>query len=134
MSKIFPAAQLSRAGNLLEFQIPDTELGKVICDFHLVWGRVNGAILPCILHPAVRYSRFQPITDENVFAGVESLYTTYDTFFSLSLYEENNGRYREGKKIHKVYKEEVFLLEGGMVAWHDRECSDKKGGLVNVCS
>lgn len=69
MNKIFPAAQLSRAGNLLEFQIPDTELGKVICDFHLVWGRVNGAIQPCILHPAVRYPRFQPITAEQVYAS-----------------------------------------------------------------
>lgn len=65
---IYPAHQLSIMGNMEEFCMPDTTLGKAVCCFHLVWGRVNGVIQPCILHPAVRYPGFQPITADEVYA------------------------------------------------------------------
>lgn len=66
--RVFPAHQLSVMGNAAEFSIPDTTFGKAVCGLHLVWGRVEGAIQPCILHPAVRYPGFQPVTADEVYA------------------------------------------------------------------
>lgn len=67
MSYYCPVAHLSVAGNLDEFRIPDTTLGKRICRLRLIWGYVNGKIQPCILHPGVQYPNFSPATFEEVY-------------------------------------------------------------------
>lgn len=66
-SKYFPAKQLSIAGNRDEFHIPTSELGDTVCRFHLVWGKVNGEIQPCILHPGVKYPNFKPVKAKEVY-------------------------------------------------------------------
>ena len=63
----FPAMQLSIAGNRDEFCIPASPLGDAICSCHLVWGKVNGEIQPCILHPGVHYPDFQPASAKEVY-------------------------------------------------------------------
>ena len=66
-SLFFPKHQLSIAGNRDEFSIPHSDLGDAICSFHLVWGKVNGQIQPCILHPGLSYPGFQPVTAKEVY-------------------------------------------------------------------
>lgn len=67
-----------------------------------------------------------------VITGTAAPHTTYDTLFSLSLYEKNNNGKKRGEKIGN--KEKVFFREGDMVAWHGRECPSKKGGRAHACS
>ena len=67
MIPYFPAQQLSPIGNREEFSIPTGPLGDTVVGFHLVWARVAGEVQPCILHPAVRYPGFQPVTAKEVY-------------------------------------------------------------------
>ncbi|MBR1982686.1 MAG: hypothetical protein IKA23_08050 [Akkermansia sp.] len=67
-SIFFPAHQLSLVGNRDEFSIPDSPLGNLICQQRLVWGKVNGEIQPCILHPGIKYPDFQPAKAKEVYA------------------------------------------------------------------
>ncbi len=62
--KVYPRRQLSIAGNLDEFKIPDTNLGKEICKLHIVWGWVDGVMQPCIWMEGVNYPNFRPATKQ----------------------------------------------------------------------
>lgn len=63
----YPRVQLSAAANMEEFGLPDTPLGRLVAEMPLVWGRVDGEIQPCILHPDVHYPGFMPVTAEEVY-------------------------------------------------------------------
>ena len=67
LSSFYPAHRLSLEGNRVEFCIPDSALGTLICRQRLVWGKVNGVIQPCILHPGIKYPDFQPVKAEKVY-------------------------------------------------------------------
>ena len=64
---LYPAQQLSVAGNREEFSIPPTPLGDLVCRFHLSWAKVNGEIQPCINHPLVSYPGFTPVRGKEVY-------------------------------------------------------------------
>ena len=64
---LYPAQQLSVAGNREEFSIPPTPLGDLVCRLHLVWAKVNGEIQPCINHPLVSYPGFTPVRGKEVY-------------------------------------------------------------------
>ena len=64
---LYPAQQLSVAGNREEFSIPPTPLGDLVCRFHLVWAKVNGEIQPCINHPMVSYPGFTLVRGKEVY-------------------------------------------------------------------
>lgn len=64
---LYPAQQLSSAGNRVEFSIPATPLGDLVCRFHLVWAKVNGEMQPCINHPSVYYPGFTPVRGKEVY-------------------------------------------------------------------
>lgn len=66
-SVFYPAQQLSMPGNLEEFSIPNTPLGRAVAGFRMVWAKVEGNIQPCIFHPGVRYPGFQPVTAKEVY-------------------------------------------------------------------
>lgn len=63
----YPAQQLSVPGNREEFRIPSTRVGNAVCHFHLVWGRVEGRLQPCILTEGLRYPGFQPVKGKEVY-------------------------------------------------------------------
>lgn len=63
----YPSQPLSVPGNREEFHIPSTRAGDVVCRFHLVWGRVEGRLQPCILTEGVSYPGFQPAGAREVY-------------------------------------------------------------------
>ena len=69
---VFPKEQLSVRGNIEEFRLPDTPLGRLVASFHLVWGYVRfegkHILQPCIYAPGlVDYPGFIPASVEQVY-------------------------------------------------------------------
>ena len=61
-----PKQQLSIVGNHDEFDIPVTPLGDAVCRLHIVWGRVEGRLQPCIYMEGVSYPGMQPPTRQEL--------------------------------------------------------------------
>lgn len=57
---------LSVKGNLDEFGIPDTELGRRVCGFRLAWGVVDKRVQPCIICAGLTYPNFRFASREEV--------------------------------------------------------------------
>lgn len=59
-------AHLSIKGNLDVFRLPDTHLGRTICEFCLAWGVVDKKVQPCIICSGLTYPNFRFATREEV--------------------------------------------------------------------